>query len=319
MAIPDVKESYTSQVNIVTIGATKEEGGTRERTVTVGGQKVLPFLDFEGETGHPPVIALDVLDAVPEDYPPLLREAYGDVLNDPAAWAKKCVDEFGADLICIKLDGIDPDGANRSADDAVATVTAVRDAVGVPLIVWGCGIDAKDNQVMPKVSEALKGERSLLGVVTEANYKTLTAVCLADGHNLIALAPLDINIAKQVNVLISDLEFPLDRLIMFQTTGALGYGIEYAYSIQERERLAALGGDKMMAMPMICDCGNEAWRAKETKLSDEDAPDFGLQAERAPMWEAITAVTLVQSGADILRMRHPKAAAAVRQLLGQLT
>jgi len=318
MALPMLKESYSGKVNEVQIGAKADEGGTRTSVITVGGEQALPYLDFDGTTGRGTVIAMDVMDIEPETWPEELRKPYKGVLGDPAAWARKCVDEFGADLICVKLDGIDPDGAHKSAADAVAAVDAVRKAVGVPLIVWGCGNDDKDNEVMPRISQLLKGERALLGVVQQDNYRTLTAVCMADGHSLIALAPLDINIAKQVNVLVSDMDFPLGRIVMFQTTGALGYGLEYAYSIQERERLAALGGDKMMAMPVICDVGHEAWRAKEAKLPDAEAPQWGPQAERGPLWEAITGVCLLQSGADILRMNHPKAVAVVKKAIAAL-
>jgi len=192
----------------------------------------------------------------------------------------------------------------------------VLKAVGVPLVLWGCGNDEKDNQVMPKVSEAAKGENALLGSAKEDNYKALTAVALADGHNLITHAPLDINIAKQVNILVSDMGFPLERIVTFQATGALGYGIEYAYSIQERQRLAALGGDKMMAMPAICDVGYESWRAKEAKLVD--APGWGTAGDRGPMWEATTAICLLQAGVDIIRMRHPRAAATVKNFINQI-
>jgi len=317
MPIPPLKETYSSSVNVATIGATEADGGTRSKVIEVGGANALPYLDFDGDVGRKPVIAMDVLDRVPTDWPDVLLKEYKDVANDPGAWAKKCVEEHGADMICVKLDGTNPDLDNKSADEAAATVEAVLKAVSVPLIIWGCDVPEKDNEVMPKVSQAAKGERCLLGVVTQDNYKTLTAVCLADGHNIIGLAPLDINIAKQVNVLLADMEFPSDRIVMFQTTGALGYGIEYAYSIQERERLAALGGDKMMAMPVICDVGREAWRAKEAKTEDAEAPEWGPQVERGPMWEGITAVTLLHAGADIFRMRHPKAVQYLRKTIDE--
>jgi acetyl-CoA decarbonylase/synthase complex subunit delta len=192
----------------------------------------------------------------------------------------------------------------------------VLKAVGVPLILWGSGYDEKDNQVMPKVSEAAKGENVLIGSVKEDNYKALTAIALADGHHLITHAPLDINIAKQINILVSDMGFPLEKVVTFQATGALGYGIEYAYSIQERQRLAALGGDKMMAMPAICDVGYESWRAKESKLVD--APGWGDAKDRGPMWEATTAICLLQAGVDIIRMRHPRAVATVKNFINQI-
>jgi len=314
MPLPVQKESYTAGTNVATLGATREQGGTRTVVHRIGGAKALPFIDTDGETGNKVLVAMDVLDAKPE-WPEVLAAPYGGILGDPAAWAKKCVEEFGADLICVKLDGIDPDGANHSADQAVEAVKAVLGAVGVPIIIWGCGIDAKDNEVMPAVSGATKGERCLLGCAKQDNYKRLAASCIADGHNLICLAPLDINIAKQVNTLVTEMELPADRIVMFQTSGALGYGIEYAYSIQERQRLAALGGDKMMMMPVICDAGHESWRAKEAKTPDAEAPEWGEQAQRGPMWEAATAISLVNAGCDIVRMRHPRAVAAVKKAL----
>ena len=312
MPLPPLKEAYSGKVSEITLG-----GGAR-KTVTIGGAKTIPHGGAPETTGHRPVIAIDVLDAAPEEWPPVLAEAYAGVLDDPAAWAAKAVAEFGADLVCLKFDGIHPDRGDRGADHAVEVTRKVLGAVDVPLVLWGCGIAEKDNAVMPKVSGAAKGQNVLLGTVTEDNYKSLTAIALADGQFLIAEAPLDINIAKQVNILVSDMGFPLERLVMFQTTGALGYGLEYAYSIQERERLAALGGDKLMAMPLVCDVGNEAWRAKEAKATDADAPAWGDAVRRGPLWEAVTAIALIQSGVDIIRMRHPKAVTIVRTYIDGL-
>ena len=315
MPLPALKESYTAGVNVATLGATREQGGTRTVVYKIGGARTLPFMDPDGDAGQKVLIAMDVLDVAPEAWPDTLKEPFADVLGNPAAWAKKNVEQFGADLICLKLDGIDPDGANRSADAAVATMKAILGAVGVPLIVWGCGIDAKDNDVLPKVSGAAKGERLLLGCAKQDNYKRLVASCIADGHNLICLAPLDINIAKQVNTLVTEMELPADRIVMFQTSGALGYGIEYVYSIQERQRLAALSGDKLMAMPMICDAGGEAWRHKEAIGQESEFPAWGSEKERGPLWEAITAVTLLQAGVDVVRMRHPQAVSVVKRFI----
>lgn len=318
MEIPNVADKWSSGVNEITLGATKDKGGTRTKTITIGGSKCVPFMDFEGNPGHKPIIAMDVCDVPPDDWPETLSKPFADVLNDPAQWAKKCVEQYGADMICLKLDGIHPDKGNKSAEQAVKTVKSVLAAVGVPLIIWGCEHDEKDNEVMPKVSQAAKGENCLMGIVSQNSYKTLTATCLADGHSLITMAPVDINIGKQINILVSEMDFPLNRIVMFQSTGALGYGLEYTYSIQERERLAALTGDKMMAMPVICDVGREAWRAKEAKSGDSEAPQWGSREERGPMWEAITAVSLLQSGVDIIRMQHPKAVAAVKKCIDRL-
>ncbi len=316
MPLPQVSDGFVGSVNRLTIGATSQQGGTRTSTVTVGGAKNVVYGGTFEDAGEKPVIAIDVLDCEPQDWPGVLVEPYKDVVGNPADWAKKCVEQFGAELICLKFDGIHPDKGNRDAAHAVKVTEEVLKAVGVPLILWGCGDDQKDNEVMPKVSEAAKGENVLLGTVTENNYKSLTAIALADKHNLITEAPLDINISKQVNILVSDMGFPLERIVTFQATGALGYGMEYSYSIQERQRLAALGGDKMMAMPVICDVGYESWRAKESK--QDDVPEWGPAAKRGPLWEATTAICLLQAGADIIRMRHPQAIAAVRDFINEI-
>jgi acetyl-CoA decarbonylase/synthase complex subunit delta len=275
-------------------------------------------MHFEGQTPCRPALAMEVIDRPPDDWPEVLVKALGGALNNPVDWAQLAVAETGADLICLKLQSIHPDFGDASPQQAAATVTAVAQAVDVPLIVWGCDDDPKDNAVIPAVSQALAGERALLGTAKQDNYRILVACCLADGHNLIAESPLDINIAKQVNILVGDLDFPANRIVMYPTTGALGYGIEYAYSIQERGRLAALGGDVNMAMPVICAVGQEAWRAKEAKATDEEAPGWGSHEERAIAWEVLTATTLLQAGADIMVMRHPQAAKEVRAYIEEL-
>ncbi|GAF91544.1 unnamed protein product, partial [marine sediment metagenome] len=177
-------EKWSAPVNTVAVGATSAEGGTRTSTVAVGGATTLPFLHFEGDTPNPPVIAMEVLDRKPDEWAQPLEQALGKVAGDPAQWAKACVDEFGADLICLRLLSAHPDNQDTSPDDAVAAVKAVLGAVGVPLIIWGCGHADKDNELMPRVSEAAAGENCLLGAAEEDNYKTITAACLADGHKL---------------------------------------------------------------------------------------------------------------------------------------
>lgn len=315
MSVPEVKESFTGAVNEVTLGAAKEAGGSRTSTITIGGSSNVVYGGSNCDAGKKPVIAMDVPDIKPDDWSDVLSECYKDVMDSPGDWAQKCVEEFGADLICIKFDGIHPDKADKDASYAARITEQVLGAVGVPLILWGCGNNEKDNQVMPKVSQAAKGENCLIGTVEESNYKSLTAIALADGHHLITKAPLDINIAKQVNILVSDMGFPLERIVTFQATGALGYGIEYAYSIQERQRLAALSGDKIMAMPVVCDVGYESWRVKEAKLENME---WGEVKDRGPMWEATTAICLLQAGVDIIRMRHPRAVAAVKNFINQI-
>ena len=316
MPVPEIAESFTGSVNRVTLGADKDSGGTRTSTVTIGGAGNVVYGGSSANAGEKPVIAMDILDTRPQDWPEILSESFKDVFDSPGDWAKKCVDEFGADLICVKFDGIHPDKGDKDAAHAVNVTEQVLGATGVPLVLWGSDNDEKDNLVMPKISQAAKGENCLIGTVSESNYKSLTAIALADGHHLITGAPLDINIAKQVNILVSDMGFPLEKIVTFQATGALGYGIEYAFSIQERQRLAALAGDKMMAMPVICDVGYESWRVKEAKLAD--TPQWGDAEDRGPMWEAATAICLLQAGVDIIRMRHPRAVTTVKNFINQI-
>jgi len=318
MAVEEPLEKWSTAVAAVRIGATPAEGGTRAREVVLGGETTLPFLHFEGATPNKPVVAMEVLDIAPREWPEVLLKPFADVVDDPAAWAQKCVKEFGAEMICLKLEGIHPDSGDKGPDEAAKAVKAVLEAVDVPLVIWGCDVDEKDNVVLPVCSQAAAGERCLLGTAKEDNYRTLVASCMADGHALIAESPLDINIAKQVNILVSEAGLPLDRVVMYPTTGGLGYGIEYAYSIQERGRLAALSGDKMMSPPVVCQIGQEAWRAKEAKATTEEAPQWGDAEKRGPMWEAMTAVTLLQAGADLLIMRHPDAVALVRKAIDEL-
>ena len=311
MPLPDVTEKWTSKILEVTVGVEPNQ-------VTVGGHSSLPYLYFEGVTPNNPVLAMEVLDAEPEEWTPVLKKQFGDTLKNPVDWAKKCVDEYGAEMICVSLHSIHPDFGNKSVDHAVGVVSSVADAIDVPLIVWGCGDAEKDNTVIPPVADAIKGKNAAFGSATEDNYKTIVAACQMAGHNLITESPCDINIAKQVNILVSESGFPMERVIMYPTTGALGYGFEYIYSIMERGRIAALSGDKMMSPPVICLVGPEVWRVKEALSPMSEQPGWGNEEDRGPMWESMTASTLFMAGADIMVLRHPKAVETVRKLAGEL-
>ena len=317
MKAQDTAQKWTAGINEVTIGATAAEGGTRGKTVTIGGARCIPWLSYEGEIGRRPAIAVEIWDNGAETWPELLRNEYGDVMGDPLAWARRGA-ELGADLLCLKLVGTHPDMGDRGADETADVVKAVLAAVDLPLIVWGCGLDEKDNVVLPKCCEAAKAENCLFGAITEKNYRTLVASCLADGHKLIADSPLDINIAKQLNILAHDVGYPLEDIVIFPQTSAVGYGSEYVYSILERSRLAGLGGDPLLQQPVVCDVGLEAWRAKEAQAPDEAMPGFGPVEERGPLWETLTATNCLQAGADLLVMRHPKAISNVREALDRL-
>jgi len=311
-------EKWSGVVNVVNLGATKEDGGTRKQVIKIGGQATLPFLFREAAIPHKPVIAFEIWDIAPIDWPQELVKAYGEAIKDPLVWAEKCVKGYQAQVLCIKLIGAHPDLGNKTADEEAKLIEQILKKVDVPLIILGCGDDAKDNMVLPACCEAAKGERCLVGSAVQDNYKTSTAAVLADGHNIIAESPIDINIAKQLNILISDMGLPLERIVINPTIGALGYGLEYAYSIMERARLAALAGDKTVAMPFICLVGQESWRAKEAKASSVEFPAWGPESERGIIWESITATALIQAGADILVMRHPKAIEKINKYIDNL-
>ena len=318
MEIADVKEKWTNRIRTVTIGATADEGGTRGSTVTVGGETTLPFLTFEGEIPNRPVIAGTVADVVPEGWPDPLKQAIGDVMNSPAEWAQKCVEDYKVDMISLKLIGADPAGANRSADEAAKTVKAVLEAVDVPLIFWGCDDEEKDNDVFMECSHAAKGERCLIGSATESNYRTLGAIGTADKHKVISEAPVDINIGKQVNILLQDAGFSLDDVVMCQVTAALGYGFDYVYTIFERVRIAGLKGDNLMALPQIANVGWETWKVKETLQDDDILVGWGKLADRAPLWETTAATGYLHAGADILTLAHPRSIAAMREAIDDM-
>jgi acetyl-CoA decarbonylase/synthase complex subunit delta len=311
MPIEIPKDKWPGSIKVVTIGATAAEGGTRAKSIVIGGQTTLPYLPFEAPTPNRPVLAIEIKSRKPEDWSPLLVEAWGDAMNDPAKWAQKA-EAAGADLIVLAL------MLDDSPEGAVKAVKSVLAATGLPLIVWGPGQAEKDNELLVPVSEVTKGEKIVLGICEDKNYRTIVATAMANGHLVQARTPMDVNLSKQLNILISDMGMPKDRVIMDPTTGALGYGIEYGYSVMERLRLAALQGDAMTQQPMIVTPGFEAWKTKEAKIGDGVPASWGEWRSRAINWETLTAVALVESGADILALRHPESVKRVSSVVGEL-
>jgi acetyl-CoA decarbonylase/synthase complex subunit delta len=311
------KEKWTGSIREVTLGATAADGGTRSRTVTVGGQTTLPFLHFEGATPNPPVIAIEIQDSFPADWSPALLESWGDVVHDPAAWAKKA-EEMGADVLMLKLRGTDADGKPTTPEQAANTIKTVLKATGLPIVVRGPGQAERDNELLVAVAEAGSGEKLALGLCEDKNYRTIVAGALAHGQLVIASSPIDVNLAKQLNILISDMRLPLERVLMDPTTGALGYGLEYTYSVMERLRIAALTGDGMTQQPMICFVGEESWRQKESRAAEGVPVEWGDFQKRGIVWETVTATALLESGADIVVLRHPKTIETVRGTIDRL-
>ncbi len=303
------KESYTGKIKEITLG----EGA---KAVTVGGENCYPFYQFEGEVPNKPRIAMEVWDMEPEDWAEAALSPFKDVIADPAAWAKKCVDDFGAELIVLQLKSIDPNGQDRSADDAAAVVKKVADAIDVPLIVWGCANVQKDEEVLKKVAETCQDKSLIIGPVEDKNHKGIGAAAMGYGHTIISSSPIDVNLAKQINILLENLGMPGDRVIIDPTTGGLGYGLEYSYSVMERIRMAALTqGDDKLQLPIINNVANEVWKCKEAKQPADEAPILGDPERRAILMEATAAVSYLTAGSDILIMRHPEAIRMVKSYI----
>jgi acetyl-CoA decarbonylase/synthase complex subunit delta len=317
MSIEIPKETWTGRVREITLGATEAEGGTRAHTLTIGGESTLPYLLHEGEMPHRPAFAIEILDRKPDDWSPLLLEAWGDAVEDPAAWAK-AAEEAGADMIYMGLSATTADGEPNSPEAAVKAVRKVLEATGLPLAVFGPGQADLDNKLIVPVAEEGAGERLLLGICEEKNYRTIVAAALAHDQLVQSRTPMDVNLSKQMVILIHDMGMPLERIVMDPTTAALGYGIEYGYSVMERLRLAALQGDSMTQQPMMVTPGEEAWRVKEAKVGEDVPENWGDWEKRALEWEALTASTLVHSGANLLALRHPKTLRRVRTMVDKL-
>jgi len=318
MAFEVPTEKNAGKVVEVTLGATAENGGTRSHTITLGGSDALPFHFFEGKHPHMPVVAMEVFDSVPAKYPEPLLEYYRDVIQSPADMAKKCVEEYGAELISISLEGTHPEKGNKSAEEAVEVVNQVLQSVSVPLIISGHSHFIKINEVMKKVCEVTAGENCLINYVETDNYKTMAAACIAYNHTLVAQSPIDVNLAKQLNILLSDMNFPPEKIVMDPLTGTLGYGLEYTYSIMERIRIDGLAGDQMLAFPMLVNPGYETFKVKEARAPEEDYPTWGNTEDRGMYWETATAMSLLMTGAELLIMYHPKAVETIKKKINEI-
>jgi len=311
--VPPV-ETYPGKVVEVKLGATRSEGGTRGKTVVIGGETTPAFYTFERPTPHPPVISIDVFDMeVP--LAKAVKMHVKDVLGDPAAWAKLAVDKFGADMITIHLISIDPLVKDASPKEAVKTVEAVAQAVDVPLVIGGCGDPVKDADVFQEVCETFAGERFLISSITrDMDVERCAKFIKKNGHVALSFTPMDLNLARELNRRLYDF-LPKEDIVMDLTTAALGYGLDYAFTNMERARLAALMGDPELAHPMSSGTTN-AWAAREAWL--KMAPEWEPRELRGPLWEVVTALTLLLAGVDLFMMMHPAAVKTVKDVIAQL-
>ncbi len=300
------KEAYAGSIKNITIGK-------GDSAITVGGETCYPFYQFEGEMANKPRIAMEIWDMEPDEWPEAALAPFKDVVNDPAAWAKKCVEKYGAEMIVLQLKSTDPNSQDTSADEAAATVKKVLAAIDVPLIIWGTTNVQKDEEVLKKISEECEGENLTFGPVDDKNYKGIGASAMGYGHTLISSSPIDVNIAKQVNILLENLGMPMDRVIVDPTTGGLGYGLEYTYSVMERLSMAAMSqGDDKLQFPIINNLGNEVWKCKEAKLTADEEPVLGDPEKRGILMETVGAISYLMAGSNILIMRHPESIRMVR-------
>ncbi|BDD88296.1 acetyl-CoA decarbonylase/synthase complex subunit delta [Desulfofustis limnaeus] len=312
MAFAIKKESYTGGIKPISIGK-------GDSAVTVGGETCYPFYTFEGDMPNKPLIAMEIWDMEPTDWPEAAVAPFKDVIGDSAAWAKKCVEAYGAEAIVVQLKSIDPNDRDASPQSAAETVKKVLAAVKVPVIVWGCTSPAKDEEVLKAVAEACQNENLLLGPVEEKNYKGIAAAAMGYGHSVIASSPIDVNLAKQINILLENFGMPMERVVVDPTTGGLGYGMEYSYSVMERLSMAAMSqGDDKLQYPMINNLGNEVWKCKEAKQSVDEAPLLGDPEKRGILMEAVGAVAYLLSGSNILIMRHPESIRLAKSFIGAL-
>lgn len=306
MAFKEPVEKYNNSVAEVEIAGLK-----------VGGQSVMTGVyTFDGPVPNAPKIAMEVLDAQPEEWPTELVEVFKDVYGDPVKWALKCQDEYKADMICLSLVSTDPNGMNRSPEDAAKVAKAVADAIKIPLIIYGSTNSEKDGDVIKAVSDACSGKVMVVGPADDENYKKIGSSYLAYKNKVAACTPIDVNLAKQLNILLSNLGVNMDSIIVDPTTGGLGYGIEYSFSVMQRIRLAGLAqGDDKLKSPFINMIGKEAWKAREAKISAQEEPSFGDLKTRGILWEALTAINLLVAGSDIMVLRHPESVKLVREFV----
>ena len=305
------KPNYSGKVKEITLGK-------GEKAITVGGENSYPFYLFEGTMPHKPRIAMEVPDCVPLEWPKAAIEPFADVKNDPAAWAKKCVHEYGAEIIALQLVSTDPNGLNRGADEAAAVVKKVADAIHVPLIVWGTANHEKDTQVLTKVCEVCQDKRLIIGPVEEKDYKKIAAAAIAYKHTIVASSPIDINLAKQLNILLGNLGVADDMILMDPTVSGIGYGLEYCYSVMERMRMAGLTQqDEKLQFPIICNLSKEVWKSKEVNQPDNES-NMGDAKNRGILMEAMSAVALLMAGGDVIIMRHPEAIKLTKEMIVDL-
>ena len=312
MAFTPKTAAYSGHVNAVTLG-------TGDKAIVIGGQNVLPFYTFDAAIEHAPKIGVEISDAAHLWAVPGLVDFYAGC-DTMAQRAAKAATMEGADFLALNFESADPNGANRSVADCVADAKAVAEAVDLPIVVLGCKNLEKDNELLAKISEALQGKNILVMSAKNENYKTVGAsAALAYGQKVGAETSDDINLAKQLNIMLKGLSVKPENIVMDIGTAAVGYGYEYAASTFDRIRLAALQqGDADLQMPILAAVSLDTWGVKESTASEEDEPAWGNLEERAINMEVSTAAADLVGGADAVILRHPASVATIKKFISEL-
>ncbi|MBC3887041.1 acetyl-CoA decarbonylase/synthase complex subunit delta [Acetobacterium paludosum] len=303
------EQKFNGKINVCEIGA-------GDAAISIGGEKTLPFL---GDEGFKTAVGIAISDA-PEDWADCFKTIYGDDLKNPAAFAKAAVEKSGADFILVKLASADPNGADNSVENCVATAVAVEAAVKVPVVIEGCKNAEKDAKLLEAVAKALENKNVVLFSAVEDNYKTIGAAgAMAYGQKVSAESAVDINLAKQLNILLTQLGVKSQDIVMDVGSAAAGYGFEYVASTMDRIRLAGLGqNDESLQMPIITDVSSDSWSVKESVFTEAEAPEWGSLEARGIGMEVTTAAACVVGGSNAIIVRHPESAKTIKSMIAGL-
>ncbi|MDN5313257.1 MAG: acetyl-CoA decarbonylase/synthase, complex subunit delta [Thermoanaerobacteraceae bacterium] len=311
MAYKKPSQKFSGKIREVTIGS----------DLKLGGESTLPFYSFDGDTGAKPAIGMEIWDILPESWPQSLKNIFGEYAHDPVKWAKFCMEKCNPDFICIKLEGANPEGNDKSPDECAAVVKRLADEIPLPLVIAGCDSDEKNAKVFTKVAEAVPDKNYVFLSAVEANYKEIGAAAGMAYRNIVsAESSVDLNLAKQLNILITQLGVKPERMVMNPGCSAVGYGFEYVVTTMDRIRLAALDqNDATLQMPIISPVSFETWKAKESAATENDMPEWGNQEDRGIAMEVATAAGVLATGSNAVILRHPRSVEVIRNFIGELT
>ncbi|TQO57215.1 acetyl-CoA decarbonylase/synthase complex subunit delta [Paraclostridium bifermentans] len=313
MAFKMSVQKYSGKISEVEIGS-------GERAIKIGGENILPFYNFDGDQANTQKIGVEMLDVYPENWTSEIKNLYEDVANDSVKWAKYIEEKIEPDFICLRLEGADPNGLDKTPEECAEVAKKVLENLSLPIVIAGCGNHEKDAKVFEKVAQAVDGYNCLFMSATEENYKGVGAAAgMAYGHKVGAESSVDINLAKQLNVLLTQLGVKQENIVMNVGCSAAGYGYEYVASTMDRIRLAALGqNDKTLQMPIITPVCFESWNVKESVASIEDEPAWGCPEARGISMEISTASSALAGGSNAVVLRHPKSVETIKTLISEL-